>query len=375
MIEGANDQRAGLQFLRAHLSREQDRQEREDAAIAEALESGAVPTPEPIVRKLVWHVRRERLMRHHVFWKERKLRNGFDALVEASLLAHVDLVRAEATLTAYASRHGDFENHVAHTVENPAQKEVLAFCAAYVGTIDTLRRIRKARAELAGDIDAIRIAATDKIEFRFLKELRNNLAHGEVTMPGWRVTTSFGKGSAGTVGAIDFSASELLAFGEWTADVRAFLAEKDKDGFPISAVTAICAHGLSRFRADLALLFARNPSSAERDYFAIQDLGRRLLHRQSLKLFFRSIAERGIDPYPHLQKFFDAETVRSILRYPPHSAEQVEYIIKLKEADTQCDDDLRLILYKIFGVTPLPEIIPEPPSFGPKPLGDLWPIS
>ena len=192
-------------------------------------------------------------------------------------------------------------------------------------------------------------------------------------MPGWRVTSSFGKDAASTVGAIDFSASELLAFGDWTADVRSFLAGKKNDSFPISAVTAVCAHGLSRFRADLTLLFARNPSPAERDYLAIQDLGKRLLHRQSMKLFFSGIAEKGIDPYPHLHRFFDAETTRSILRYPPHSAEQVEYIIKLKEADTHCDDDLRLTLYKLFGVTPLPQVIPEPPSIGPKPLGDLWP--
>lgn len=375
MIEGGNDQRAGLLLLRAHFSREQDRQRRESAAITRALDSGTIPTPEPIVRKLVWHVGREKLMRHHVYWKERKLRKGFDSLVEAALLAHLDLVRAEAALTAYASRHSGFEDHIAHTVENPAQKEVLAFCAAYVGTIDTLRRIKKARAELAGDIDASRIAATDKVEFRFLKELRNNLAHGEVTMPGWRVTSSFGKGSAGTVGAIDFSASELLAFGDWTADVRAFLAQKKDDGFPVSEVTGICAHGLSRFRADLNLLFARNLSAAERDYWAINDLSRRLTHRQSYKIVLNGIAEKSIDPYPHLHRFFDQETTRSIMRYPAHSAEQVEYIIKLKEADSHCDDDLRLILYKIFGVIPLPEVKREPPSVDPKPLGDLWPYS
>ena len=373
MIGSGLEQDAGLMMLRSHLAREQQRQSREDDLISAALESGTLPTPEPVARKLVWHVGRDKLMRHHVFWKERKLRKGFDSLIQAALSAHLDLVRAEAALIAYASRHGSFEEHIVHTVENPAQKEVLAFCAAYAATIDTLRRVKKARPELAGKIDAIRITATNKIEFRFLFELRKNLAHGEVTMPGWRVTSSFGKEAAGTSGAIDFSASELLAFGDWSGPVRVFLSGKKKDGFPISEITGICSIGLSRFQADLKILFSRNLSAAESDYFSIMDLGRRLMHRQGHKIVLNGLAEKGVSPYPHLHRFFDEETVRAIMRYPSHSAEQVEFIIKIKEADSHCDDDLRLTLYKLFGVSPLPVVTREPPSLEPKPLGNLWP--
>jgi hypothetical protein len=300
-----------------------------------ALEAGNFPTPEPIVRILVWSgVEQRTFMRHHQFWKEGKLRLGFEALVNSALAAHLDLTRCDAALTAYADSRDPFDGHVDHTVGNPAQKEVMAFCAAYVGTIDTLRRLKAARPELAKAIDELREAATGAPEFRFILDLRKNLSHGSVTVPGWSVTTD----SLGTTGAMKFNAAELLAFGTWNPVSRAFIEGAPKGQIAIASVSAVCARGLAQFRRDLTALFFSNRSDAERDFHNIQDLTRKVQGRQWIKIILQGHVQKGTDPYPYLPRFFTPDVVREILRRPPHSAEQVEYIIGLRSAETDCDD-------------------------------------
>jgi hypothetical protein len=340
---------------------QQTRKHAETEQVIAELKSGVVPTPERVAHILAWLAGEERaqLIRHHCFWKEHKLRCGFDALVSAALAAHLDLVRCEAALTAYAGSRDPFEDHVDHTVANPAQKEVMAFCAAYAGTVDTLRRVKTARPELVDEIDALRKAATGSAEFRLILDLRTNLSHGSVIVPGWSVSSDLVSAS----GTMKFSAAELIAFGKWSAESRAFLTGAPGGYIVISAVTNVCVQGLARLRRDLAALFFRNRSKAETDYFDIEDLKRRLSSRQFLKILLQGRVAKGTDPYPHLHQFFPANVVREILRRPPHSAEQVDFIIALRAAETDCDDELRSLLYKLFGVAVQVPIAHESPSF------------
>ncbi len=351
------------------LRTEEERQNAQAAAIAVELRKGILPTPEPVVRAIAWRVDRHVLMRHHIFAQEDKLRAGLDALISAALAANLDLGRVEAALTAFAQARDAFEDHVGHTVENPAQKEVMAFCAAYVGTVDTLRRFKNRRADIWGDIEALRKANTNDVIYRFVYELRRNLSHGSVVVPYWSVRTD----EAGTSGSIHFSASELLTFGNWGADVKAYLGAMPDDSFSISAITAKCAEGLARFRRELNILFARHRTDAERDFYGVNDLSRRLTSGNLNKLILRQIIAKDVDPFAHLHRYFSPEESRRILEYPPRSVEQVEYVIRLREAQSTIDPETRSLLYQLFKVPVTVDVPKEPPSIDPKPLGDLWP--
>lgn len=347
------------------------KRKREEAELVTAhLQSGVLPTPEAIAKILAWSgpTERSRLMRMHRFWKEWQLRCGFDALVSAALTANLDLARCEAALTAYASSRDGFEDHIDHTVGNPAQKEVMAFCAAYFGTVDTLRRLKSARPELADEIDRLRIAATDAPEFRFVLDLRKNLSHGSVVVPGWSISSDY----LTTSGGMRFSASDLLAFGEWSASSRRYLQGAVDGQVSISSVTAVCARGLARLRRDLKALFFSHRSAAEADYFDLEDLARRIASRQFTKILLQGQVEKGTDPYPLLWRFFSPDVVRQILRFPPHSAEQVEFIITHQAPKTDCDDELRAMLYKLFGVQKKIEELQEQPRPASPLLVDRW---
>jgi hypothetical protein len=54
-------------------------------------------------------------------------------------------------------------------------------------------------------------------------------------------------------------------------------------------------------------------------------------------------------------------------------AEQVEFIISCRAADTDCDDSLRASLYQLFGV-PEDVRVHERPRFDPPPLVGRWRI-
>jgi AraC-like DNA-binding protein len=202
--------------LAASFSKAQEHKNERDRVVADQAKAilavGELPTPDnviDVIRSRVGNARSE-LFRQHAYWKEHKLRRGFDALVSAALAAHLDLCRCEAALAAYADNNDSFEGHIDHTVSTPAQKEVMAFCAAYAGTIDTLRRLKVARPELAESIDELRLHATGSAEFTFLLDLRKNLSHGSVTVPDWSVQSDF----TTTSGTMRFSGQELLAFGD-----------------------------------------------------------------------------------------------------------------------------------------------------------------
>jgi hypothetical protein len=366
--------RYSQQELRALLTRsleqEIERKRLQTEQVIEILKAGNIPTPEPIVHILAWSgVEQHRMMRHHTFWKEAKIRAGFDALIGSALAAHLDLAKCNAALTAYADSRDPFAEHVNHTVENPAQKEVMAFCAAYVGTVDTLRRLKSTRPELAIAIDELRQAATGSPEFRFILDLRKNLSHGSVTVPGWSTSSDFKT----TTGVMKFNAEGLLAFGTWSPISRTFIGSAADGKISIAAVTAVCARGLAQFRRNLRTLLFKNRTASEIDYYNILDLSRKIHSRQFLKIILQGHVEKGTDPYPYLPQFFSLEVVREILRRPPHSVEQVEYIISQRAADTDCDDALRAVLYKLFTVQADIPDGQEPPRLDPPPLGDKWP--
>ena len=58
----------------------------------------------------------------------------------------------------------------------------------------------------------------------------------------------------------------------------------------------------------------------------------------------------GNNPYEFLHRFFDPETLREILRRPSNSKEQVDFIMALKAAEIDWDDELRDMMCRIFGV-------------------------
>jgi len=201
------------------------------------------------------------------------------------------------------------------------------------------------RLDLRGEFRAALNELRKPAAFDFIDRLRNNLLHGEVTVPNTVITT----GASGTHGTIQFDIDELLAFGTWNPRAQQFICSFG-ERLPISPVRLDFTEAIRRCHERVRETLRRSPSEAEIDFWIIEDDERRWASCQWIKVILSPFAKKGTDPYPHLPRFFEPDEVREILRRPRHSVEQAELIIALKSPRVACDDELRAMLYKIFGV-------------------------
>lgn len=346
MVEDSRDANSMSPLIEV-LRIKQQQEEKIAEQIIDYLNRKELPTRDDIRNAINFRVggQRQRILRHHVYWKERQLRLGLESLIRAAHQAYVDICRHDAALGSLA-RGKDFQDHVDHTVGYTAQKDMMAYCSLAIGVHDTLRRICKVRPGLENEIRKIADECFDCDVTYFVKDLRNNLSHGSVVIPKWEISSDFRNLS----GSMKYEARELLSFGDWASESTRYVSNANSGTINLSTVVGEHFKLLEDFDRKIQDLFAKNVTHAERDFFEIEDSYKRFARTQWAKIMIGQIGKNR-DPYDYLHRFFEPETVREILRRPRHSKEQVDFIIALKAAEIDCDDELRHLLYEKFGVT------------------------
>lgn len=290
--------------------------------------------------------KRQQILRHHKYWSELALRKGLESLIGASLQASIDICRHDAALGALAESN-EFQNHMDHSVGHPAQKDVFAYCALAFGVRDTLKEIRRLRSDIADEISEIENQVFSADISEFVRKLRNNLLHGRVLVPDWIVSY---QGERQTItGSMMYSKKKLTESGVWNAQSLNYIQSSNGEHLRLSVVVREHYSLLNSLKGKLQDLFAGNISLAEKDFWEIEDSHKRILRRQWAKILIGQI-QNGKDPYDYLHRFFDPETVRKILCRPRHSKEQVDFMIMLKSTEIDFDDELRKMMYQVFGV-------------------------
>ena len=345
---GDNREVNPMSFLRDALSSQQRRKKKIGAEVIQFLKRGKLPTPDDIREAINFCVgigeEREEILRYHPYWKERQLRLGLESLIRAAHQAYVDICRHDAALGSLAKAR-DFEDHVDQTIGDTAQKDVFAYCSLAVGVRDTLRRIEKVRLDIKDEIRDVSCKYFSHNVTAFINKMKNDMIHGSVMIPKWQISYDFQSSS----GSMTYSEKELLSFGDWNKESKEYIRKANDGKIDISKVVGEHFKLLRDFEREIQDLFARNITDAERDFFEIEDSYKKIQRRQWTKILISQIG-KGKDPYEYLHRFFEPETVREILRRPRHSKEQVDFIVALKAAELDCDDDLRCLLYKKFGV-------------------------
>ena len=335
-------------FFRAMEHSQRTREDRIDNYVRPHLESGALPTPDDVrdaINSLVAE-RRQKLLRYHKFWREHTLRRGLDSLVHSARQASIDVSRHDAALGALADS-AKYQDEVDLAVGHVAQKDVVAYCALALGVREALKEIRDLRSDIADEISETenRVYCTDISEF--VRKLRNNLLHGRVLVPQWSV--SFDGERRTTTGSMRYSVEDLMASGVWNEQSLCYMRSSTDEHLHLSVVVRDHIALVNELKSRLDALFAQSMSQSEWDYCQLEDSHKRVLRRQWAKVLIGQIWN-GKDPYGQLFRFFEPEVLREILRYPRHSKEQVDFMIALKSGEIDCDDELRQMLYRVFGV-------------------------
>ena len=214
---------------------QEKRDKKIDNKVKSFLKSKTIPTPDDVRKAINSCVgdRRQELLRHHIYWKERQLRLGLESLIRAAHQAHVDICRHDAALGSLA-RARDFQDHVDHTVLYAAQKDMVAYCSLVFGVLDTLRRIEKARPDIKDKIRSISDECFDHDVMVFVLDLRQKLSHGAVRIPEWEIFYDLQDQSSS--GSMTYSKQELLGFGDWKSRSKIYVSNASGSKINIARV-------------------------------------------------------------------------------------------------------------------------------------------
>lgn len=343
-ITEPGEARAFLQRMAETQAKQQEQVAKECIAYLKRKE---IPTRDEIRRSINSLVgERQEVLHYHVYRKEWTLRRGLESFIHACHQASIDICRHDAALGALAESR-DFEDRIDQAVGYAAQKDMVAYCALALGIRDILGEIRELRTDISDNISELENHAFSAEVSHFIRYLRNNLVHGRVLIPEWNITYS--RERSISTGSMMYGKEELLISGKWNEQSRNYIQSTSGEEIQLSAVVREHFSLLNRLGTEMEDLFARNVSEAEKDYWKIEDSHKRSLRRQWTKILVGQLPE-GESPYDYLHRFFDPETLREILRREPNSKDQMDFMMTLKSKEIDWDDNLRKMMYKVFGV-------------------------
>ena len=60
--------------------------------------------------------------------------------------------------------------------------------------------------------------------------------------------------------------------------------------------------------------------------------------------------KRGIDPYEYLQGYLTPSELQRVQDLPQHCKEQIDLMISIADEYSACDDEIKSLVYRLFGV-------------------------
>ncbi len=223
---------------------ERQRKDVENRKVISYLKRGDIPTCDEIRNTINQRIGPERtsVIRHHIYWKKNRLKEGLKAQYSEAHQAYIDISRHAAALGAF-SKDTNFETHVAHVVGHAAQKDMMAYCALVVGLQQTLDNIqRECPDDVRASIEEIKTESFGCDVAVFIRELRNNLSHGVVFVPEWQISWRGGM----TAGTLKIG-KENLKFGRWNSVSKAYIERSMGESIDLPIVVGGTFQSFERF--------------------------------------------------------------------------------------------------------------------------------
>lgn len=331
----------GIDVLRAYVAYEKERRERASEQARKLLTTTAVPLPDAVLQQLlelhagdfaeVMHI-------HPGAAPERKI-GAMWAVLRVFRTACNDLKLQIHSFAKCDIRNLDETRDVAAAV----QKEIFTVSTAAAALVEHARRVRPLT---SGDEYSSHLKAIfDPAEHEFIIELRNNLSHTGFIEASWQMKYRFDKPKES---AFRFPKSELLA-GDFNAEGRSFI---DRTGETIDVEILFDSYGarVEAFYLWLGETIEANLPPEVADYRRCMGTHKRLTARAWYGVMLHHWIEWKIDPYAHLNEYLTPDDLDEIGRLPARTPQQVNRIIELADKEHICDDELRALVFRLFGV-------------------------
>lgn len=213
--------------------------------------------------------------------------------------------------------------------------------------VDHTRRLSK-KIEIPGYTARVEIDFANNSNHRFIQDLRNCLTHVTLVEPHWQLTNSLERGRETH---FILKPDELLQFDDWHSLAISYIRE-NPDGINLKDFLLAYRKKVREFHEWFSNLFYQENESSISDYLRYERHIRAISSRSHWNLILnRVVIQAGRDPYDYLLRYLTDDELKRVYTLPMRSKAQVDLIITLLDSDGACNEDLRQVVYKAFGVS------------------------
>jgi hypothetical protein len=226
--------------------------------------------------------------------------------------------------------------------EVAVNKELVAFAAAASALVALSRRVLSS-VPVEG-FNSKRMEMFDADEHAFIVDLRNVLLHESFSEATWQITRDFVNReersdfvlAGNTLGLMKGSARQFVARSGGKVLLRLL----------ISQYAAKVGEFYRWLRDEVEL----HRPLALTDYLSLLKACRARGARLNYRMLLSVAVERGLDPYAYLNRYLDPVQMDAVSTFPPRSRDQADFIIQAVDEFGACDEELRDLVYRLFGV-------------------------
>jgi hypothetical protein len=222
------------------------------------------------------------------------------------------------------------------------------FCAvqAAMALVDHTRRFSR-KVNIPGYWERVTDNFANNSTHRFLKGLRNHLAHVQIVDPLWHLSNSLEEGRKTR---FLFKPDQLLSYEDWDRPSREFL-QAHPEGVDLEKCLDEYLAGVDAFQKWFIGKVEESVGEQIQEYLKYETWLKAVGARTWWNLILRQVVGgSGLDPYNYLDRYLTPSELEEVLRLPFRSKAQVDKIIEIVDEYGCCNEKLRRTAYEAFGI-------------------------
>jgi hypothetical protein len=231
-------------------------------------------------------------------------------------------------------------------LEDELQEQLYVFAASSMTLVDQSRALTS-KIHVQGYRERITSDFSDNPQHRFVQELRVDMIHIQLHVPGWQLTS--GREEDRTTRFL-IHQSQLRRVDEYHAKARKFVADNPA-GINVALLVSTYSEKVNDFHVWLSgaveSVAFDNLIDLRRCQRIVDAVGSRMFWQFILSQFF---IQGKKDPYAYLDQYLTLVEMQQVQSLPHRSRLQIDRIIELIDDKGACNVELRELVYRAFNV-------------------------
>lgn len=223
-------------------------------------------------------------------------------------------------------------------------KRKLFYTTTSVMALVEVSRVFEKKYPVAGFTDELVSCFSTPGLHKFLQDLRNYNSHWRIAEANWRIDYDFEKGSRVTRFVV--IRDNLLAWGRWTSEARAFIESSD-NYIDVGAALAEYAKQVKAFYEWHKGVVLINYAETLTRYFDYKRTHDGLNRRMSWNAILGHVPQ-GLNPFQYLARYLTTEQIEKIMSFELGSEAQIQALISTLDMEKFCDAQLMDKVRKLF---------------------------